>query len=551
MSRSSKRDVEMILKRIVARKRITNKAISDLLAVYPKEISFDSLQNIITKFKLPLSKDEAIMLFESSKAMDQGPSNVVSKTWSNSNATTKGEAVTKDITQSLKTSVLGKLNRLVDIFEKFKRDPRAYSSSHENFDQAIKLLNKVKIPFEESNVRTLFNQHVELSTNLESRDKVQANLNVPSLSVCFDRFKRSLRNHWKELHRSVEVLTVSGKFEYVSADLVTKLFSKHYLGVGVSEINDLIAVRSAYLAERGAVESSQNGFDTQLFSKLVSACIDRQWSNVLKALDDLKNENRSNGETINIETEVAKKLQMHHVYLRESEVSSVLCAPDVAAPLSSSINLDEYNRSKSSITKLRKSNSMISINSRVKPRLPSQNSRKSVGRRMMQRRGLYKRKQMGALTTQKRVKELWQGIQSEYTDSDGNLSGCLNEKQFVDVILKLGLQIKKHKLKAMFRQFDARGTGQINFDDFLSKFLGTSRANRSVQPSSGMITKNNAIPKKSKDIGIRNRSTSATISHRPNNVPKLNLKLARVQSETDLDFLEEWGDNSDVMALCN
>ena len=158
---------------------------------------------------------------------------------------------------------------------------------------------------------------------------------------------------------------------------------------------------------------------------------------------------------------------------------------------------------------------------------------------------------MDVLTTQKRVKELWKGIQGEYTDSDGNFSGFLNEKQFVDVILKLGLQIKRYKLKSMFRQFDARSTGQINFDDFLSKFLGARRATRSVPSRNGIIPKNNAIPRKSKDIGIINRSSSATIIHRPNNVPKLNLKLARVQSESNLDYLEEWGDNSDVMALCD
>ena len=116
---------------------------------------------------------------------------------------------------------------------------------------------------------------------------------------------------------------------------------------------------------------------------------------------------------------------------------------------------------------------MISINSKSNPRLLSQNSRISVGRKMMQRRSLNRRKKMDVLTTQKRVKELWKGIQGEYTDSDGNFSGCLNEKQFVDVILKLGLQIKRYKLKAMFRQFDARSTGQINFDDFLSKFFGS------------------------------------------------------------------------------
>ena len=54
MSRSSQRNVDMILKRVLHRKRTINKAISDLLTVYPKEIGYDSLQNIVQKFKLPL-----------------------------------------------------------------------------------------------------------------------------------------------------------------------------------------------------------------------------------------------------------------------------------------------------------------------------------------------------------------------------------------------------------------------------------------------------------------------------------------------------------------
>ena len=136
----------MILKRILARKKITNKAISDLLAVYPKEIGFDSLQNIITKFKLPLSKDETIMLFESSKAIDQGQSSVAGKTWSNAKVANVGEAVTKDIIHSLK-SFTG-INTLIDTFENIKH-PELFQPS-KKIDQAIKLLNKVNIPFEKT-----------------------------------------------------------------------------------------------------------------------------------------------------------------------------------------------------------------------------------------------------------------------------------------------------------------------------------------------------------------------------------------------------------------
>ena len=59
------------------------------------------------------------------------------------------------------------------------------------------------------------------------------------------------------------------------------------------------------------------------------------------------------------------------------------------------------------------------------------------------------------------------------------------------------------------------------------------------------------LQRKSTDIGLLNRSQSIGSLNRPDDVPRLNLGLARIQSETDLDFLEEWGDNNDIMALCD
>ena len=76
-----------------------------------------------------------------------------------------------------------------------------------------------------------------------------------------------------------------------------------------------------------------------------------------------------------------------------------------------------------------------------------------------------------SFATQQKVKELWQEIQKEYRNMPGQSDGCLNEKQFVEVITKLGLKIRPQKLKIMFRQFDTKGTGQIFFDDFLSVAL--------------------------------------------------------------------------------
>ena len=99
MSRSSQRNVDMILKRILGRKKSINKAISDMKSVHSKAIGYDSLQNIMKKFKLPLSKDESLMLFENAKVLDDAASKVDSNTWSSSvNATATGKANTIEIT---------------------------------------------------------------------------------------------------------------------------------------------------------------------------------------------------------------------------------------------------------------------------------------------------------------------------------------------------------------------------------------------------------------------------------------------------------------------
>ena len=61
---------------------------------------------------------------------------------------------------------------------------------------------------------------------------------------------------------------------------------------------------------------------------------------------------------------------------------------------------------------------------------------------------------------------------------------------------------------------------------FCQNFLGARRAIRSVPSRNGVIPKKDAIPRKSKDIGIINRSSSATIIHRPNNA-KIEPKIGK------------------------
>ena len=586
MSRSSQRNVDMILKRILGRKKSINKAISDMKSVHSKAIGYDSLQNIMKKFKLPLSKDESLMLFENAKVLDDAASKVDSNTWSSSvNATATGKANTIEITESLSISLIGKLDSLIEIFENLQRDPTAYSHQANNDETLLKkvisLFNKLKLPFDEKVIRKIFSRNHSAkkrndgignssrSINTNSSNKLMAimqtkrndtnNQKQRSLDDIFTKLKRSLRLHWKELHRSVEVLAVSGKFEYIPLDLVTRLFDKHYLGVGASEINSLIAVRKNYLTKQGikSKETTHNGFGTDLFSKLVSACIDRQWANVMKTLDALMNEmDNSYDNNMNLELEIANKLQTYNVYLREEDVAYILSSPDIAAPLSMSINLDDFNDDKGRTNLKRRNNN----------RLPPRGKPGSNGRRMVQRRGFNNTFNRGkrrnnrnnSFATQQKVKELWQEIQKEYRNMPGQSDGCLNEKQFVEVITKLGLKIRPQKLKIMFRQFDTKGTGQIFFDDFLSKFLslgGGGKPNNNNNNASRVNTADSnskiMLQRKSTDIGLLNRSQSIGSLNRPDDVPRLNLGLARIQSETDLDFLEEWGDNNDIMALCD
>eukprot|EP00943_MAST-04B_sp_MAST-4B-sp1_P006506 g6506.t1 len=573
MSRSSQRSVDMILKRILVRKKIISKAISDMLSVHPNEIGYDSLQNIIQKFKLPLSKDESLMLFENAKVLDEKDSNTKYNTWSsNVNSTVTGKANTEEVSRSLSTSLLGKVGNLIEIFEKIqRRDAKKNNETYgfdydKGFKTAIDLLGKLNIPFDEKIIRKIFSQDIIFKAEKKNYSGRSMNRHGNQMATAmmqraigntrgseqknfdemFSKLKKSLRHHWRELHRSVEVLAVSGKFDYIPLDLVTRLFDKHFLGVGASEINTLMAVRNKHLAKQGRKNSqisNQNGFGATLFAKIVSACIDRQWDNVMKALDALNmDKNIGSDKTQNIELEIASKLQTYNVHLNEKDVTHIISSPDVAAPLSMSINLNEFNDESNVHT--RKSSDLQN------KRLPPRGVKISNGRRMIQRRGKYIRSnRKNPFATQQKVKALWQEIQKQYRNMPGRADGCLDETQFVEVISKLGLRIPSHKLKTMFRQFDTRGTGQIFFNDFLSKYLGGEGKKGIVSNTNNNI--NNVATRKSTDIGIINRSQSVGSLKRPDNVPRLKLGLTRIQSETDLDFLEEWADDDEVMALCS
>ena len=113
------------------------------------------------KFKLPLSKDESLMLFENAKLLDDAASKVDSNTWISSvNATATGKANTIEITESLSISLIGKLDSLIEIFEKLQRDPTAYRYQANNDETLLKkvisLFNKLKLPFDEKVIRKIF-----------------------------------------------------------------------------------------------------------------------------------------------------------------------------------------------------------------------------------------------------------------------------------------------------------------------------------------------------------------------------------------------------------
>ena len=62
-SQRSRRNMEMLVKRVETRSRIIKKAFGEIKKVHPNEMSYESLKNCVVRYKLPLSKDAVRMLW--------------------------------------------------------------------------------------------------------------------------------------------------------------------------------------------------------------------------------------------------------------------------------------------------------------------------------------------------------------------------------------------------------------------------------------------------------------------------------------------------------
>ena len=67
-SQRSRRNMEMLVKRVETRSRIIKKAFGEIKKVHPNEMSYESLKNCVVRYKLPLSKDAVRMLFEHARS---------------------------------------------------------------------------------------------------------------------------------------------------------------------------------------------------------------------------------------------------------------------------------------------------------------------------------------------------------------------------------------------------------------------------------------------------------------------------------------------------
>ena len=163
------------------------------------------------------------------------------------------------------------------------------------------------------------------------------------------KFKRSLRYQWQELQRSVEIIAGSGKVNFISFDSISRLFQKHYLGIGESEIGDMVDARKAFLEEQSAVDdpNAPPGFDITLLPNLVSACMERQWKHALKALENIVSAITRAAVPMETETElstaISRTFYNYRICLSEREILFLIRSPDIVAPISKTIDLKKFN----------------------------------------------------------------------------------------------------------------------------------------------------------------------------------------------------------------
>eukprot|EP00945_MAST-04E_sp_MAST-4E-sp1_P002046 g2046.t1 len=418
-SQRSRRNMEMLVKRVETRSGIIKKAFGEIKKVHPNEMSYESLKNCVVRYKLPLSKDAVRMLFEHARSansltegsqqkasmLDLGKTIVSGRgenfSFRSINADQRGgipaaekqssskkNASTDRVLSLLQESIFPKVEKLLKTFSaaKFNR----LNEPNSMFSEALSHLDYLKIPFDVSTLRNIFFVGTADSNTNRRGGSGRGGVDVRGAVA---KLKKSLRYQWQELQRSVDIISASGKVAFISFQSISRLFQKHYLGIGESEIGDMVDARKTFLEQQGALDDSSAppGFDIVLLPNLVSACMERQWKHALKALESVVS--AIVGASMSLETEaelstvVSRTFHKYRICLSEREVSFLIRSPDLVAPISKTVDLREFNEDEGRGRRRRAGVRRAGVGKRAPIPLPSQLRPPPRSRQQRRRRG--------------------------------------------------------------------------------------------------------------------------------------------------------------------
>ena len=356
LTERGRRNLDTLLKRVENRRKVIRKALREIKEAHPLNITYESMKNNVNKYKLPLADDEMRMLYDQALfintrkrgllAMGEGNmlnlgQTVVSQrsTEDEENLKKPSSAHTDGVLKLLAESFLPKIEKLISSFTNAKYnkidDPDAL------YKEANHSMHFLRIPFESHILKRVFfgaRTASPLSNAGASVEEKSVNRDF-----VFEKLKRSLRNQWQELHRSAAVISASGKEDFISFGVISKLFQKHYLGISESEIGEMMQARKSYLEAHGVLDDPNSipGVGMNLFPQLISACMERQWENILMSFANMKT---ARTESIAaLASSVSNVFGKHDVFLSEREIFFLIQTPDVSAPLKDSINLNDFN----------------------------------------------------------------------------------------------------------------------------------------------------------------------------------------------------------------
>lgn len=361
LTQRGRRDLDTLLKRVENRRRVIRKALREIKEAHPLNMTYESMKNNVKKYKLPLADDEMRMLYDQALvtnsrkrgllAMGEGNmlnlgQTVVSQriTEHEEHSKEPSSAYTDRVLKLLAESFLPKIEKLISSFTNAKYnkidDPDAF------YKEANHYMHFLQIPFESHILKRVF-LGARTTSPLPNTGASAGEKSVDRDSV-FEKLKRSLRNQWQELHRSAAVISASGKEDFISFGVISKLFQKHYLGISESEIGEMMQARKSYLEARGVLDDPNSipGVGMNLFPQLISACMERQWENILTSFANMKT---TQIESIaGLASSLSNVFGKHDVFLSEREIVFLIQTPDVSAPLKDSINLNDFNEQENS-----------------------------------------------------------------------------------------------------------------------------------------------------------------------------------------------------------